>query len=488
MTTIDPMRLGFAALLSALAVVAGGCGGSQTASSESAATVLKPGALVYWETVSDPDSDQWQQVEELLKRFPDGDRWLRTLREEFESETKVTWADLRKALGDETVVAVYAQGKNPAVVGVTKPDDVETATEVVRKLNESAPDDEVVSRVVGDWLVVSDKDESIDAALAAPGERALGDEESFTERLGELPEDALSRVYVDVAGAVEQFMPQLDEEERQALGTFNLDDIDFAGGWARAEDDGASLAGTATGSGLEQTFGGPPFTSTLLARVPDDAIAFVTFRGDAATEQLDQLKGNALYRMGARELEEQLGVTIDELAQLLEGEVALYVRRGVLIPEVTLMVDADDVQAAHSSADRVLRSVARRYGAEVTEDGDVTTANFDGVTVSLGTVEGAVVLSTSRKALSDLDSAGSKLPDSDAFEDALEAAEVPDAYTGLVYLDLAEAIELVMGFADVADEDVPPELGRNLEPLRSFVAYGTAEGDSAEVRAFLGIE
>jgi hypothetical protein len=482
------MRLSFAALLAALSVVAGGCGGSQAASTESAATMLKPGALVYWETVSDPDSDQWQQVEELLKRFPDGDRWLRTLREDFESDTKVTWEDLRKALGDETVVAVYAQGKEPAVVGVTKPDDLEAANEVVRKLNDSAPDDEVVSRVVDDWLVVSDKDESIDAALATSGERSLGDEESFNDRLGELPEDALSRVYVDVAAAVEQFMPQLGEEERQALGALNLDDIDFAGAWARAEDDGASLAGVASGSGLEQSFGGPPFTSELLARVPDDAIAFLTFRGEAATEQLNQLKGNALFRMGAREVEKELGVTIDELVQLFEGEVALYVRRGVLIPEVTLMVDADDDQAAHASADRVLRSVARRYGAEVTEDGDVTTANFDGVTVNLGTVDGAVVLSTSRKALSDLEAGGAKLADSDAFEDALEAAEVPDAYTGLAYVDLADAIELVMGYVGIAEGDVPPEVGRNLEPLRSFVAYGTAEGDSAEVRAFLGIE
>ncbi len=213
-TTMAGMRAVVVTVLVSLAVVAGGCGGSQAGATDSAATHLKPGALVYWETVSDPDSEQWEQVEGLLRRFPDGEKWLRMLREELEQEAEgtVTWPEIREALGDQVVVAAYLDSADadPAVVGLTNPADTGKTTEVIRKLNEADSDgkDQIVSRVVDDWVVLSDKEASIDAALAADGQRALGDEESFTSGLAELPEDSLSRVYVDVANAVERLGPK----------------------------------------------------------------------------------------------------------------------------------------------------------------------------------------------------------------------------------------------------------------------------------------
>jgi hypothetical protein len=125
---------------------------------------------------------------------------------------------------------------------------------------------------------------------------------------------------------------------------------------------------------------------------------------------------------------------------------------------------------------------------EVTEDGDVTTAVFDGFTVNLGTVEGTLVLTTAKDAIADLGSSPEKLTDTDRYKDALEAAGAPDQYTSLAWIDLKETIDLIMGFALVSGETVPPEISRNLEPLRSLVAFGEKDGNLVKSFAFVGIE
>ena len=76
----------------------------------------------------------------------------------------------------------------------------------------------------------------------------------------------------------------------------------------------------------------------------------------------------------------------------------------------------------------------------------------------------------------------------DRYKDALETAGAPDEYTGLAWIDLKETIDLIMGFASISGETVPPEVSRNLEPLRSLVAYGEKDGNLVKSLAFVGIE
>jgi hypothetical protein len=162
--------------------------------------------------------------------------------------------------------------------------------------------------------------------------------------------------------------------------------------------------------------------------------------------------------------------------------VTFYAAPGAPIPELALLLDAENPGQARQSADRLLRTVAERHGGTVTEDGAVTTADFDGFLVHIGSIDGAVVLTTSKGALRE---SGDKLADTDRFKDALEAAETPDEYTGLAWIDLAEAIELALGYAGLAGEDVPPEVSRNVEPLRSLVVHGTKDGNLASTLVFL---
>lgn len=459
---MTPMRAAVA-LLAAFTLVTA-CGGSNVgAPPASSAGMLKPGALVYWQTVNDPDSAQWKQAEDLLARFPDGDRWLAQLKQELQDEG-VTWEeDVKPALGPVVDVAVYGGDgtESPAVVGLTKPEDTDKLLALVRKLNAKS-DEPAVSRVVGDWVAISDREESIDAALKERGGQALADDDTFKSALEDLPEDALSRVYVDPARAIELVG---QGKERDALSMLGLDALDFAGAWTKAKEDGAELAITARGEGVDRLLGtGEPYASELLERVPDDAFAFLSFRGEGLRRSLEQLRANPPLAMGLHELEREYGIDVEELASLLDGEVAFFARPGLPIPEFTLLFETKDEADAKAAVERLLRRVP------------------DEPKLSVGALDGIVVVSTAPDPLDDLDESGQKLADSDRYQDALAAAEAPEQYTGLAYVDLTKVAGLIAAYADSA------EVRRNLEPLRSLVAFGAKEGDRISARAFLEID
>jgi Protein of unknown function (DUF3352) len=459
---MTPMRAAVALL--AVLTLATACGGSNVgAGPASSAGLLKPDALVYWQTVSDPDSAQWEEAADLLARFPDGDRWLAQLKQELQDEG-VTWEqDVRPALGPVVDVVVYGGPGtgSPAVVALTNPENKDKLLALVRKLNEGS-DEPAVTRVVGDWVAISDREESIDAALREQGGQTLADDDTFEAALEELPADALSRVYVDPARAIELVGPG---KERDALSMLGLDALDFAGAWVNAKEDAAELAVTARGQGADRLFGtGDPYSSELLDKVPADAFAFLSFRGDGLRRQLEASRGNPLVAKGLRELEREHGIELDQVASLLDGEVAFYARPGLPMPEITLLLATTNEAGTKAAVERVLRRAP------------------DQPRLSVSTLDGIVVVSTAPDPLDDLRESGAKLPDADAFEDALEAAEVPDQYTGLAYVDLTKVAALIAAFAD------SPEMRRNLEPLRSLVAFGTKEGDEISARAVLEID
>jgi hypothetical protein len=482
------MRPLYAALLATLVLVGAGCGGEDVGAGESAgAELLKPGALVYVDLDSDPESEQWKQVEELVLRFPDGEKWLAELKDEIESGSDITWEEAHETLGGDSAVAVYATSMTDVqVVALLRPDDVDEALNLIERIQEEEPDDPLVTRRVGDWIAVSDKEESIDAALKAEGGQALADNEAFQQGMAELPEDALGRVFVDVAAAFETFGRG---PEAQGLRMFGLDELDFAGAWAKARDDGAELAGVVRGEGADKLLGASEeYSSELLDLVPADAFAFMTFMGTGIGEQVGALRDNPLYGSALKEFEQETGVTLAEVLRLIDGEVAFYAAPGAPIPELTLLVRPDDPAQARESAERLLRALAAMAVGEVTEDGDVTTAVFDNFAVNLGTVDGTLVLTTTKDAITAPGGSGEKLADTDRYQDALEAAGAPDQYTGLAWIDLMESIDLLMGFASLSGETVPPELSRNLEPLRSLVAYGDKDGNLVKSLVFVGIE
>jgi hypothetical protein len=469
------MRIVLAALLGALVLGAVACGseevGAQTASS---AGLLRPGAIAYWQTVSDPDSAQWKQAEELINRFPDGDRWIAELKNKLLRDKKVSWEDdVRPALGDVVDLAVYDQSsRKSAVVGLTNPSDPDKLLALVRKLDAAEGGDPTVTRVVGDWVAISDSQTAIDAALKDAGGASLEDEQSFRSAMNDLPEDALSRGYVDPARVLEL----IPAGERKALTMVGLGSLDFAGGWAKAKDDGAELALALRGEGADRLFGtGEPYSSRFLPKVPDDAFAFLSFQGAGLRRQLEQLRSNPLFAMELREYERESGIDVDDVIALLDGEIAFYARPAVPIPELTLVLQTNDEARARATVERILGAVSEK---------------LEGFHLTVGSLDGAVVVSTSTRAVEELLGSGDKLPDSDRYKQALKAAGAPDEYTGLAYVDLSQAWDLIREYLGLAGEEdqVPPAVKRNLEALHAVVAFGKQDGSLSTNVAFLEIK
>jgi hypothetical protein len=493
---MKPMRALYAVLLATLVLVGAGvgCGSEEVGAGggTSPASELKPNALAYLELVSDSGSTQWRQAEELLRRFPDGAKWIAELRKEIADQGIVWDRDVEAALGDTTAVAVYPaadRGQSPAVVGLTKPENPDKTVSLIEKLDDTSTGSPAAKRVVDDWVVISDEEAAIEAALRTSGE-SLADDADFKAAMETLPDDALVRLFADPAAALEAFGSG-DMETVLALRLLGIGNLEFAGAWTKAKDAGAEVALNLGGSGAAALLdAGEPYSSALLERVPADAFAFASFQGGAVTQQLEELRDNPLLAVGLLELERSVGIKLADVVALLDGEVALYARRGLPIPELTLLLNSDNPAEARSSAEKLLRLLAREEGADVSEDGDVTTAAFDDFTVNLKTVEGMVVLSTSKRAFDELGETGDKLPDSDRFKAALETAGAPDEYTGLTWIDLGDALELYQGYLEStgSSNKLQPEQVRNLEALTSLVAWGTVDGDVASARAFLKID
>ena len=88
-----------------------------------------------------------------------------------------------------------------------------------------------------------------------------------------------------------------------------------------------------------------PFESKFLTMCRLTRVAFLTFRGGEQFEQqLERDEGDGSLDEGLDELERMLGFRVESLIDLVSHEVALYVRPGSPIPEVTLLVDAPDEQ------------------------------------------------------------------------------------------------------------------------------------------------
>ena len=107
------------------------------------------------------------------------------------------------------------------------------------------------------------------------------------------------------------------------------------------------------------------------------------------------------------------------------------------------------------------------------------------VTLTYALVDDRLVLSTAEQGIADVAEDGPKLADNPAFDEASEAAGLPDEALGLVYLDLNDGIALLEGLDALDDAD--SESIANLQPLQYLVLGATGSGDEARFAGFLGI-
>jgi Protein of unknown function (DUF3352) len=490
---VRDLRVHIAAMALVVASLVTACGGSTTNGpggiGESGAGLVSSDAVVYVSADGDLGSSRWQQVDTLLKKFPIRDKLLVEIRQGL-AERKLDYDnDLKPALGPEIDVAAVpgtsAQDTTYAVF--TKPESIEKAKALVAKLGEdSSPE---ATRVVDGWLFVANTQAMIDRVLKGSGS-SLADLSRFKDAFGQLPEDSLLKVYAN-GPQLSKLVGSLSSVAQMASAGETENKLDWVAVAAFADDDGLQIEGDAK-STTGESLAGPAYSSKLISGVPADAFAFLTYHGRSGADPLGRLRRNPAFGEGLRQFEQELGIPLDDLIALFQHETAFYVRPGLGLAEISLVLEAPDTEQALTTIDRLAARVAKLKGARLGgehQDGlDVKTLDFGPVTARWAGFDGRVLLTTSPTGISDYRSSGDKLGDSSAYRDALDGAGAPDKTNGLVYLDVAEVARLIENYAGLAGGKLPPDLEQNLKPLRSFVAYASSNGDLTTFAAKLRIK
>jgi len=486
-----------AALLATLAVGLAGCGGgvaTTSASGDSGSKLVRSDALAFVAVDSDLGSSQWQQLDELSKKFPGRSKALAQLKQGLAENGVDYEQDVKPALGPEVdIVAISGPGANQtSAVALTKPKDAAKFKALIAKLNAHDQDPSAkpaVYKAIDDgWYAVSESQAQIDAALTDSGGAALSDNSTFKAALEKLPGEALVKAYVDGRQLNELIQAQSQKSASPFdPSTLGLDKLEFVAASTSAESDGIRARGVTSGADV----GGGEFSSKLLDGVPGDALAFLNFRGAGTTDQLKKLEANPTVVQALAQIQAVLGVSLDDILALLHNEVALYVRPGAGIPEVTLALETKDQAAALSTLDRLAARLAATTGSQVQpgKQGDhgIKTVDLGQIAIHYGGLGDKVVITTGVNGIADYGS-GSKLTDSADFKQAKSAAEMPDSTGGFFYLDLKNSIPLLEGLAGLAGQTPPAEVTENVRPLRSFLAWMEGSGSTRTFDAFLEIK
>jgi hypothetical protein len=480
-------------VLVALVLVAAGCGAKDEGASAGGAEIVSSSAPVFVAIDSDLSSGQWRQVADLVRRFPAGSDAVSSFERSLKNEWGLDYdADIEPALGEEVdLVWLDFENEFSNVVALTQPKDEDAFEKMIAKENQFGYTDLVCEELDG-WQVCADNQAKIARFRQQSGGDKLADDETFNEALAKLPDEALVHVYVRGRSIIDA-LQNLDVPG-SAVPFSTEQGIDFLSLGLKAEGSGLRLvgAGRASAEPQQQT---EPFESKLLEVVPADAVAFLTFKGaDQYQRQLEELEKNDAYRMGLRELERMLGIPLSSLLELFENEVGLYVRPGSPIPEVTLLIEAPNEQAALARVNTAVESLTKSIPAQPchapTEEAGVKVQCVDLGEVELRTAafDGKVVVTIGQGAIAKLRDDGDKLADEEGFKDARDAAGMPAESVGFMWLDLEDGIPMIMGLSTASGGSIPSEIRENLEPLGSFLAWADSDGRSGSFTAFLQID
>jgi hypothetical protein len=464
-------------------VLAAGCGGSSSSSAsgaESAAKVAPANAAAYIAVDTDLQSGQWKQAQKLLDRFPGKARLLSEIEKQLGAKKLDAKRDVEPALGPETAIVVLT-GANDAV-GLTKPDDKAKLDELLKRLNEDGGSP-YVTREIDGWTAVADTSAVLDAFDRARGQGALENDARFKQAVADLPGEAIAKAYIS-GDAIQKTADQASTGSADIFtGGGRIVSVGLA---LEALDNGAKLSGTTR---LEGGTRRGAYEAKLLERVPDDALAVLSFNNIAGG--LDQAKAAPGVGPALGQLEQFLGVSATELTRLFEGESILYVRAGTPIPEVTLLLDVKDTTAALGTLDRLAAKAAALIGAKTgtTDIGGLQVKYVDvqGVRISYTTFDGLLAVTSGPAGIRDARAGGSKLSGDSRFKAARDAAGMGKTTSGFAYIDLKDAIPLIEGLTGIAGQQLPADASANLAPLQSLFAYAAQDGDVVRFGALLGV-
>jgi hypothetical protein len=239
-------------ILASLALVAAGCGSSDTSSGsgfdEALGYVPKTSGVVV-AIKTDPDDPQYKDLNALVDKFPFASTIKSRIKSSVEGSGTSYEDDIKPALGNDLVVGIPTSGLNapegtstPFILAWKANDDVD---KIIGKNNRKVGETEGATIYQGssnyfgvkDNLVVASKDRSLlDTALRTGSSDDGLSEDEFNAALGDLDKDALVRVEGNI-----QTLLAKDPDAAEALRVPWVKGLRTFGVAASAADDGVTV-------------------------------------------------------------------------------------------------------------------------------------------------------------------------------------------------------------------------------------------------------
>jgi hypothetical protein len=197
--------------LTAIALIASGCGSSKSSGANGLADALsympKDSPIVFaFDT--NPDGDQWQQVDKLIGKFPGGGQIKQQFKTAFNGRAHLDFdKDIKPLLGNDLVVSTSGQsspGTQTPYVSAWKVKDEQAAQKLIQRNSQKAgtiQGSDYYGSGANNFallkdgvLVIADTKEALTAALERAGSGDGMTEQDFTNALGDLDKGSLLRV------------------------------------------------------------------------------------------------------------------------------------------------------------------------------------------------------------------------------------------------------------------------------------------------------
>ncbi len=481
-----------------------------------------PASTAIFATVdTDTEGDQWQALDALLAKFPDGKGAIDKALGELGSEEGLSFEnDIRPAVGDEIAIVGF-DTKGEEVVLLTQPTDSAKLQKIVATGDEPG----VTEELEDGWWAAAGSQESLDAFNAArESGDSLADEDAYQDATENLFTDAIATVYVNgrlvEAANVE---PELGGAQTALAKCFGGDEDASGASFAlaaRAEEGGIRIGGDVSSAVIPV---GDEGGAELDGFFREGALAFVSTSGigDAIREIVKCASANdSTAAQTLAQIQFALGLSIDgDVAGLFDGETGVAVYAPApdtsyvsLTPVVVFATEVEDEDEAMALIENLVTKAGGLMGfmGEETSIGLEDTSiegmnakvllNAGNPVLYLATTDGKLVASNSEAGLSALKS-GSSLADDPAYADGRKEAGVSDDAAAVVYVNLASAAGLMsatgLGMAGppVGSEEgwtpyVPlADAADNLEPLKSLFFWSDEPDDgSVSFEGFLEID
>jgi hypothetical protein len=501
------MRLALVASLAALALlVAAGCGGGskskQSASSGlSGAEVFPASAPVYIAVNTDLGSDQWKQVDALLKKFPGRTKLFARIQKAMAKKGLDFERDIKPALGPEVDgVSLDFADNVTNMVSVTQPKDEAKFTALIKKLNKIGdPKDTMVTEKIGDWTAIADSQAKLDRLKSAQNGAKLADDDRFKDAVSDLPDETLVTAYVNGQAARQAIRSSMSSNPVAGgfLAGTPLQDLQWISAAATAESNGLRLAAE-----MKTTKGGKTYSAELVKALPAGAWAYVSFHdlGSWLRRALNAFKSTPGFQAQRTQFEQALGFSLEkEVFPMFSGEGALAVYPGAAgsrIPSIDFVVKISD----EAKARRLVRHLA--FLTNLGHSGTARQFTVGGVrgtefapnevnfAIDAAVSKGMLLVTNSRSELAAIGGSGKKLADDPLYKEARSSAKAPGDTTFFLYVNLHAALPAIFDLAESGGSSSASlaEARANTKPLQSFFLYGTKDGDVTRLAGFLEIK